>query len=189
MEIPIKPSKGSVIVSYGEKFYKVEADVSQDFYDDCPVCDNTNKIVVKGYEFPCPYCRLAGSTTPLLRLLEYRVYEYRVYALSVIARESFVMNVGNEPEKGLGEPEISGVRAYRVVNDGGFRQQKVSLIRNLWDREYSKIQGKSISSYCWHDKEKANRVCVALHKAQMKKLEEFNKEHNTELEYPFKEYC
>lgn len=181
MEIPIKPSKGSVIVSYGEKFYKVESDDGRDFYDDCPVCDNTKKIVVKGYEFPCPYCHLAGSPTPLLRLLEYRVYEYRVYALSVSARVS--------PEKGLGEPEIGGVRAYRVVKDGVPRQQNVLLSRVLWDREYSKIQGKSISSYCWHDKEKANRVCVALHKEQMKKLEEFNKEHNTGLEYPFKEYC
>jgi hypothetical protein len=197
METPIRESIDFVSVSYGEKIYKVEADYGVEYHEDCPVCDNTKKIKVRGFEFKCPYCgypSLDWLNARLLSLSNYKVYEYYVYEFTLSGKvPGFVFDkTDNSPDvtsdmlqRGATIQAVKIIRS--VAGEGGKIPDKTLELRSVfWDQSSQDVLCEP-EKYYWHDRDAAEHVCALLHEQQRETLRKFNEEHNSDNEYPFKE--
>lgn len=198
--IPIRQSVDFINVSYGERVYKVESDYCTNYLEDCPVCDNTKKIRIRGFEFKCPYCGFSSSRPDmiLLSLSAYQVYEYYVCEFTVSGDIPVCVFGG----KTNNSPDISSELMQRgamiqsakilrsIAGEGGLiPNETLNLRSNFWDRDpLDNALLREPENYYWHDKEAADSVCRVLHERQKKDLEKFNKAHSANFEYPFKEF-
>ena len=101
---------------YGDRFFMVRPcigyreSVTAEFREKCPVCDDTRKIRVRGFEFDCPNCCRYSrqQTKEYLRLMKYEVKDFIVNEIKIKGPDT---KSGFSPN-GLQAPRITSIKAF-----------------------------------------------------------------------------
>lgn len=65
------------ILHFGQHLYVVDAWKNNRISENCPICDDTRKVTIRGVEFPCPNCVGQSKILPVaLTLSNFVVVEY-----------------------------------------------------------------------------------------------------------------
>lgn len=191
-QIKALESKG-VSLEYGERFYRITYSRREHFSEPCPVCDDTHKIQVRGYVLDCPFCRSARSNTNAthLSLANYEIREYIVDSITISGTSTKKDYQGK-----IVPPKISGYTAFTRIGrkDGDIERISPWMSIECWDISFDNEKFKKdmcaadfngIEHHYWRDKKEAEKFLKWIGEVQRKELEQFNKEHNTQYEYPF----
>ena len=191
-QIKALESKG-VSLEYGERFYCITCCRREYFSEPCPVCDDTHKIQVRGYVLDCPFCRSSRSNTKAthLSLVNYEIREYIVDSITISGTSTKKDYQGK-----IVPPKISSYTAFTRTGrkDGDIERITPWMHLEHWDVSFDNEKFKKdmceadfngIEHYYWRDKKKAEKFLKWIGEVQRKELEQFNKEHKTQYEYPF----
>lgn len=177
-------------LSFGQTVYAICDAGSKTFSEKCPVCDDTQKITVRGFEMDCPYCKYGrrmddGSSAQSLTLRDYKVVDYVIHKVTV--KGPAVKSAYYHPSS------IGGLKLGEtaVVYFEGFTKRRGAVECRSFDAYDiqsgdlpEKLSDRSVG--CAFER-KAD--CVAyvkrLHDLQKAALDKFNAEHGTAHEYPF----
>ena len=82
--------KDEGVIHYGQRVYVVASVNSKTFEDKCPVCDGTEKVVIREREFVCPNCSTSNSRRDATRITirNYSVIEYIINKITIRGRET-----------------------------------------------------------------------------------------------------
>lgn len=170
---------------FGQRVYVVSSNESKTFRDKCPVCDDTHKINVRGFEFTCPHCSAYNSSS---RSTTYTVYDYVV--------DEYIINKLTIS----GEEVMSAYNKDGSVRDGRYPRVQYSGFTR-WSAAANAVSTKKFceldftishsvdmfgrSDACFLNKKDADKFARQLHLRQKEVLAQFCEEHDVEHEYPF----
>lgn len=192
MEITLKYNDDEVPISFGDKFYIVEPcpRLTKHFQEKCPVCDDTHKINVRGFEFDCPYCHTLNNNSTHITVRKYEVREYYVNKFQLVGSENkkdYIPYVKIEPRlTGIYAFTKSG-NGYGDVSERTVYESKYQWDPDLEDEERLTWLKREPHTYYWHTKKDAEKFCKMLNDTERKNLADFNAAHGTKHEYPFEE--
>lgn len=162
-------------INLGDVFYTVEATNRQYIYGlACPVCGDTFKVQINGFEFTCPHCHGHGNRTPVLTVDRYMVKRWRCVNASV----GFYMRNWKLPENLEAAAEFKLCRTKQ--GDYQTEQQKVTFNNNGW--KPSPLQAAGGIPLMRNYKE-ALKIADEKNAAEAAKIEEYNQLHGTAFQF------
>ena len=173
---------------YGMKVFVVKADPrnrSKMFTDKCPVCGDSRRVEIKGYNLPCPMCNSSSrprSDAIAIDLTNFIVIEFIINELS-IKGDYYKKDYAPSSNK-LPRAEWKGFARWGY----GYQDMETRKFTDFdfYDKDAEAVDLKSsISSYCFYTKADANKFCKRLHERQKEILDKFNAEHGSDHQYPF----
>ena len=183
----------------GDKFYKVNdknnkfGDPYTSFSSKCPSCNNTRKIVYKGYngsdyECECPVCKgsIGRGYGNTIELRNWNVNEYIVY--DITAR-------GSERESAYKDGAVmesvtldAFCKTGRCLGD--YISARVPFVPNQVDVDITSLDFSKYyfnpDNYIFRKRADAIKFCNAIKEYDKQRLIEFNKTYGTDYEYPYK---
>lgn len=173
---------------YGQHLFVISPCNQKRLTEKCPVCDGTNKISVRGFEMNCPYCFNNYNSNNNISINDYEVVEYIIYK----------MEIKGETNKSIYKKDCTPIATvsyagfckrnvgFAQVTTKGFSNRDLAEtyhnVPYTVDRSSNKI---IINGDTFFKRSEAEKVIRELHEIQREMLENFNKIHGTEYEYPF----
>ncbi len=177
------------LLSYGQRVYVVARENYKSFTEKCPICDDAKKIIVRGMEFDCPYCRgyRSDRKATTIELYNYVVDEYIINRIEI---------KGEEVRGAYNKDGSVADRRYPSASYSGFTKKgnghNSTETKNFcgWNFEPHDPNKPVINrdlggEYCFLKKADAAAFAKRLHERQAEWLAEFNAEHGTDHAYPF----
>ncbi len=178
-------------VNIGDVFYRIECAETLHFYEPCKVCGDKRELTINGVTFKCPCCNHGAQATNVDR---YVVRRYRVYAIG-----DEVLNHEWKPST----QHTVKFKLYRKCGHGytgygysGFNSEGGGSAE-LTDRDFTEklnvpyIEGMQrnygYSTAPFYDDYKlAVKVAEQYNADELRRLDEYNKEHGTAYVAEFK---
>ncbi|MCR5480105.1 MAG: hypothetical protein K6F27_09660 [Ruminococcus sp.] len=168
---------------YGQKLYCIETEGHSERFEslNCPVCDNTKKVTIRGYECICPYCsyphKVDDNTAITLR--NYVVAEYIINQIKIEGP-----TVKKAYEKEVTEDNLPEVYFQAFKPSRSFITNRKISKSDFTSTSFSAIKYDGFPEW-YFDKKEAVKNCRELHSRQKDMLKEFNKKHGYSYKYPF----
>jgi len=174
---------------YGETVYVLEPEYckwgSKSVYlrEKCPLCDDTRKISVRGYEFTCLMCSSNNKHTST-SLDKWRVTPFIVNSFEV---HGGTRKSAYKPSTMYDAENLPTIRLWKGFCKIGTDVRTIDFIKNVTEAVDVEEINDAVhySSKVFRDKKLAVAVCRRLHEIQKETLARFNEEHGTAYEYPF----
>lgn len=186
-ELKITVEPNSVDLEYGDRLYCVVSREYRHFNSICPVCDDTRKITVRGYEMDCPYCRYnKGEQGTHIQVVRLEVVEYIVNEICILGPCA-----KNAYQKKLPTPVIYKYKAFTRTGRSDYDVETTTPPNMIeyydvpFEKKSSKIKIDNIKHYYWRDKNEAQKFCDYFIQMQKEQLAEFNRNNKTEHVFPF----
>ena len=177
------------ILHFGQRVYVVATGNDKTYREKCPVCDDTRKISVRGFEFTCPNCNGYNhmSATHLM-VYDFSVREYIINKIEIEGEkvQGIYKKDGSVTDGRYPQAKYSGFTRYGSSNDSISTLKFSSWSFERKDPEKTLLHNLSGSDYCFLKKDDAAAFVKRLHELQEERLAAFNKEHGTDHQYPFK---
>ena len=177
------------ILHFGQHLYVVDAWKNNRISENCPICNDTRKVTIRGVEFPCPNCVGQSKILPVaLTLSNFVVVEYILNELLIHGEPVKKLYNGEYVRKSdLPRVAFKGFckvqsNTYTVAFSDSNILQSEADYQNHADRLTNPESG---ATRVFREKSWAKAVAKELHLRQKEKLAEFNAQHGTSHEYPF----
>lgn len=159
-------------INLGDVFYTVEFASKQYIYGlACPVCGDTFKVQINGFEFTCPHCNGYGNRTPVLMVRGCTIKRWRCAEAGV----GFQMHEWKLPENLEAIAEFGLYRAGRGIYT---ERQKVTVSNN--GRPPLPLQTTGGIPLI-RDYKEALKIANEKNAAEAAKVEEYNQQHGTDF--------
>lgn len=163
------------VINLGDVFYTVEAASRQYIYGlACPVCGDTFKVQINGFEFTCPHCHGHGNRTPVLTVDRYMVKRWRCVNASV----GFYMHNWKRPEnlEYIAKFELCRTK----MGDCHIEQQEVTFSNN----GRAPLPPHTAAGIpLMRGYKEALKIADEKNAAEAAKIEEYNKLHGTAFQF------
>ena len=184
-------------VWYGDKVYIIVRNGNKVFREPCPVCDDTKKINVRGFELKCPYCDVHPNdntnTLVLCRHVVEEVFVNQIVIEGPVEKGAYKRYMSGDP-RGNDCPTIKRVLGF-YKHGNGYGSERVVTIPT-WEGAYDpdeEVLQKAISGqktgtftdYVFSDRKGAERALAMQEEYDRELLRKFNEEHGTNHEYPW----
>lgn len=179
----------------GKKVFVIETKAMGDstvFTEKCPVCDDTRKVTIRGFEFKCPHCMsggfavgAAGATT--VRIKKYHVEEYIVHQITLAGPDT-KKSYGSGAKSCDDYPSVKEIGAFQRTANGYANVRTISVTRDnrfIDPKPSDAADPDRLSSFYFTKKSLAEEVQRLLMEKEKQKLDRFNKEHNTNHAFPY----
>lgn len=169
-------------INFGDVFYRIERAETLYFYEPCKVCGDKRTLTINGVTFACPCCNHGKQATSINR---YVVRRYRVYAINdEVCINNWKASTQHTVRFKLYRKYGHG-NGWWGDNNGGSADINAREFARLLNAPYSEsIYGLDSTFY---DKyELAVQVAEQMNVAELKKLDDFNKENGTKYVAEFK---
>lgn len=162
-------------INLGDVFYTVEFASKQYIYGlACPVCGDTFKVQINGFEFTCPHCHGHGNRTPVLAVDRYTVKRWRCTNASV----GFHMYNWKRPDNLEAAAEFELCRTKQGDYTDGERR-KVTFNNNGRPPAPPHVAGRPLM----RDYKEALKIADEMNAAEAAKIEEYNQLHGTAFQF------
>lgn len=184
-----------IFAAFGKRAYMIRvggsrfAEHSLAFRTACPVCDDTNKVVLRGYELRCPYCQdprnaQDPANNTCVRVKHYMVDEYIVNEITLKGPDTKNAYGPGGPKPGK-EPRVAQIYGFCRTGNG-YDDFKTAVIPSVIDPDMDRATKRyDPNAAAYTTRAKAQAVCDALNAAEKQKLIEFNEKYGTSHEYPW----
>ena len=172
------------VFHYGQRLYIIRTIDHKLYTGKCPVCDNTRKITVKGYEMDCPYCSCDPQHADYSILLKnYKPIEYIINEITI--KGEAVKNAYTKD----GNPQVGRIPVV-VYNGfakiGNTTEKRRFCVHDLAARDLRPTSpSDNLTDFVFDTRSQALAVTRCLHEKQKAILSDFNKQQGTNYEYPF----
>lgn len=170
---------------FGQHLFVIGAHDRKDFRETCPVCDDANIVVIKGFECRCPYCR-DGNIKNFITLYKPIVQEYIISKMTI------------EGETNKNFYKNSNELLPRIIYSGFYKHGKNidSITYKTFSRhcinqrlpteeEVSAYRFDCTCGNIFMNAREADLFIKEIHRIQKDRLMRFNAVHHTHYQYPF----
>lgn len=169
-------------VNIGDVFYRIECGETLNFYEPCKVCGDKRTLTINGVTFNCPCCNHGKQATSIDR---YVVRRYRVYAINDEVCSSDWKASNQHTVRFKLYRKCGRGNGWWGDNNGGNAEIVDGDFARLLNAPYSEsMYGRDRTFY--DDYKLAAQVADQMNAAELKKLDDFNKENGTEYVAEFK---
>ncbi len=182
--------RGEPLFYYGQKLFAIYPTNSKRFFEPCPVCDDSQKVKIRDFEFECPACR-RNSTYSGERikndivLSDYKIIEYIVNEVE-IKGPNYKSAFSGETE--YFDLPFASFKAFERSGNGYNNVSSKNVSNSSFSIDPSEdtvVESECISGYFFTKKKFAMDAIKPLKERDRSLLKQFNEEHGTNYEYPF----